>query len=278
MKLLHQDQICSPNFYKFCDYIWSSSPDYEFYYAQYKLSKYPHLQLMNKDIQPINGKGIIFMSQCNDIEHAFKVMPKTGSYILIHRDIDRSFTQEMYKHKPDSIKHIYTINCAVNLPDVTALPIGTTTVSTESTELKRIAEIEIPRAQTKVFCRFNTNKETHERNKFIEENQDKEFIKIVTNQIGVDKFYEEIKSHPYTMSLQGGGRDCIRTYEAITLGSTPIVSDCIEMRHFEDLPILFYNGNLTEQWLDSQSLKTKTANRIRMSYWEYNILSRKRDL
>lgn len=81
------------------------------------------------------------------------------------------------------------------------------------------------------------------------------------------------------MSLQGQGKDCARTYSAITLGSIPIVTDCIEMRHFEDMPMVYYNGDITNEWLDSmaESVKGKSTERMKMSYWANHIANKRKE-
>ena len=70
-----------------------------------------------------------------------------------------------------------------------------------------------------------------------------------------------------------------RLFEEIDLlgiGSIPIVTDCPEMRHFEDMPLVYCPkdfNEITNEWLDKakESVKDKSTERLRMSYWENHL-------
>jgi hypothetical protein len=204
-------------------------------------------------------------------------MPRSGNWIVIHRDNDRSFSHDHYKHKRESVKHVYTINCNINVSDVTAIPYGLASINGDSTTLCEIQKEEIEQVD-KVFCRMNVNNSTKERNKAVNELISNDLVTMATEQIACDDFYRKIKSHKYTMSLQGEGKDAMRTWESIFLGSIPIVSECVEMRHFDDMPLVYYPGSINREWLDSISMNEKSLKRARMSYWKNEILFRRAQL
>jgi hypothetical protein len=278
MNPLHEDQIHAPAFQRICDYIWSPDPNCAYVNSVIREHN-PNLKIFNAE-RPLNGKGVIFVGQCQLIETCFKSIPEEGSYIVIHRTNDRSFTEGMYKKKPQSVKHIYTVDCGVNYPDVSAIPIGLATITGEDEVIKKIAAEAVEPAKTKVFVRYNVNRSgyTKERIESLTKLRSLPFCKAIEHQIPADQFFRQIKAHRFTMSLRGQGADAMRTWQAIALGSIPIVSDCIEMRHFEDLPILYYNGNITEEWLDSQSISGKSTKRMRMSYWNEHVSKNKAQL
>jgi hypothetical protein len=186
----------------------------------------------------------------------------------------------MYRKKPANVKHIYTVDCAVNYPDVSAIPIGFATINGEDNLIKTIAKEKQPtRALTKLFVRYNVNNSgyTQERIDSIAKLKHKPFVKVVEEQIPTDEFYREIKSHDFTMSLRGCGADACRTWDAIALGSVPIVSDCVEMRHFSDLPIIYAPkdcNEITLEWLNSQII-SGTTERMRMSYWTEHVTQKR---
>lgn len=282
MKELYDDQIHSPAFQKLCDFIWS--PDFNCPYVNSVIKDHnPSLKIFNKDIPP-GSKGIIFIGMCQLIEDCFDAIPKEGKYIIIHRTSDRSFTEEMYKKKPPSVKHIYSVDCAVKSSDCTAIPFGLASIMGEDEVIKIIAKEDIRHGSTQIFCRYNVNDSgyTGERIASIPILQRKPFVKVVTKQIPATDFYREIKAHRFTMSLQGCGKDCARTYSAMILGSIPIVTDCTELRHFEDMPLVYcpadITNELTQAWMDAQDVSGKSTERIRMSYWENEIQNKKREL
>jgi hypothetical protein len=86
-----------------------------------------------------------------------------------------------------------------------------------------------------------------------------------------------IKSHIFTACPAGEGKDCLRTYETLTLGGIPIWSDCAELRHFQDLPVIYTKNwnNITKEWCE-RSLKElndryTSTDIMRMSYWDNHI-------
>lgn len=276
MKPLHEDQIHAPAFQKLCDFIWAPQADDGYIQSVIKEHN-PNLKVFNSQIPMTSGSGVIFVGMAQLIEHCLDAMPREGNYIIVHRTNDRSFTQAMYAKKPASVKHIYTVDCAVNERDVSAIPIGIATINGEDELLKKIVNEEVQPAMTKLFCRYNVNPATVERLASLPILKKKPFAKVIEEQIPEDEFYRQIKAHKFTMSLRGCGPDACRTWDAICLGSIPIISECVEMRHFSDLPVIYCPADMnsiTDEWLDSQNVSGSTE-RMRMSYWE-NHLNQKR--
>src|SRR4051812_41006222 len=98
MKELVNDQIHAPAFQMLCNFIWSPNPFCD--YVHSVIREYnPGLKIFNKEIPLTASTGVIFIGMCQLIEDCFDAMPQEGSYIIIHRTNDRSFTQAMYKKK-----------------------------------------------------------------------------------------------------------------------------------------------------------------------------------
>lgn len=281
---LYQDQINSPSFMDISDYIWSDRIGDEYIQSVYKKH---NLQIVNKDIKP-KKSGVLFLGMGQIIEDIFdkiKSWHDSNSYIVVYAPQDRSFTQKMYERKPHQVKHIYTTNCQVKAGDVSAYPIGIASIGSYDYTLDAIGKENVQNAQTKVFVRYNYNNNgyTEERKSSIAPLKYKtDFIKIIENQIPADEFLRNVKAHRFTMSLRGEGADTLRTWMAMSLGSIPIVSDCIEMRFFEDMPLVYcpkdiYN-ELTEEWLDSIDVSGKSTERVRMSYWKKHVENKRNDL
>lgn len=279
MKPLHEDQIHAPAFQKLCDFIWSPNPNDG--YIQSVIAEHnPILRVCNASIPP-SGRGIIFVGMAQLIEHVFEGLPRHGEYIIIHRTNDRSFTPAHYRMKPPSVKYVYTVDCAVNEKDVSAIPIGFATINGEDELIKQIVQENTLPVPTKLFCRYNVNPATVERIESLPILKKKSFTKVVEDQIPEDEFYRNIKAHKYTMSLRGCGPDACRTWDAIALGSTPIVSECVELRHFQDMPVIYCPkdmNDITVEWLDSHDLTIKSMERMRMSYWKNHLINKVREV
>lgn len=281
MKPLHEDQVHGVAWMQQCTHIWSDDvgrSNKSGVWDYFRTASETHnIPLVNHTNLP--DSGVIFVGMCHLLEDVFSRMPDKGNYIIVHRTNDRPFTELMYRRKPRSVKHIYTVDCQVNYPDVTAIPFGLASINGEDNLIKQIASTEyfIQPPKTKLFVCFNTNKDTPHRIEAIRVLKDKAFafvyeLEYPHKQMAGDEFYRNVKAHPFTMALAGCSADASRQWAAITLGSIPIVTDCIEMRHFEDMPMIFCPkdmNDITEVWLDSQAkaIETKGTISMRMSYW-----------
>jgi len=284
MMELVNDQIHDPAFQKLCTHIWSSQKTDEYINSVIR-DHNPNLKIVYKSDKVTEKTGVIFVGLNQLIEDFFSKVTRETDWIVIHRTNDRSFTEDMYRNKPANVKHIYTVYCAVNYPDVSALPVGFSTIGGEDEIIKSVASEEVEPAKTKIFVRYNYNNSgyTEQRKKSIPVLKTKSFVKVVEDQMPVDEFYRQIKAHQFTMSLKGCGYDACRTWNAIALGSIPIVTDCIEMRHFEDMPIVYcpqhIADEITPEWLDrmAESVKGKNTERMRMSYWTSHLANKRQE-
>ena len=287
MKPLHEDQIHNGPFIEQCTHIWSDdvsrsqkSGVWGYYEA---ISKEFGLPLVDHTNFP--KKGVIFVGMCHIIESIFQAIPTSGEYIFIHRTNDRQYLPEFDAVKPRSVKHVYTVDCKGTFPNVTAVPFGNGSITGEDNGVKLIAA-EKPRvAEKSLFVCYNTNPDTPHRNESIPILKTKDFafvfeLNYPTIQMPGDEFFRNVHSHKYTMALAGCGADASRQWAAIQLGSIPIVTDCPQMRHFSDLPLIFCPANMhdiTLEWLSLQNVEGKSTERMRASYWKKHITDKRNE-
>ena len=75
------------------------------------------------------------------------------------------------------------------------------------------------------------------------------------------------------------GFDTMRLWEALYMKTIPIVTDCVALRHFQDLPILYSKDftEITEDYLNEkyEEMKDKLWDNSKLfaSYWNQKILS-----
>lgn len=90
-------------------------------------------------------------------------------------------------------------------------------------------------------------------------------------------FLTQMRNHWYTLCPRGNGVDTHRLWEALYMGSIPIVKRDIAHSDWQDLPILFVDdwSEVTEGFLRSQLPRLTTmewnANKLRASYWIQKI-------
>jgi hypothetical protein len=235
----------------------------------------------------IPQKAVVFVGMCHILESVFQSLNPSGDYIFIHRTNDRPYTEQMNDCKPKSVKHVYTVDCRGKFTGVSAIPFGNASINGEDNLVKQVARTQyfemLPK--TKLFVCFNTNPDTPHRIEAIKVLRDKPFafvyeLEYPHKQMDGETFYKNVKHHKYTMALAGCGADASRQWAAIQLGSIPIVTDCPEMRHFSDLPLIFCPKNMrdiTEEWLSLQSVEGKSTDRMRASYWINHINNKKQE-
>lgn len=283
MKPLYLDQIHNGPFIQACTHIWSDdvsrrdkSGVWEYYQAISKEFNKPLVDHTN-----VPQSAVIFIGMCHLIEHVFQALPRNGNYIIIHRTNDRQYLQEFDQVKPPSVKHVYTVDCKGTFNNVTAIPFGNSSINGEDKLVQQIAQEPKRPTDKKLFVCYNTNPDTPHRNESIPILKQKDFafvyeLEYPHKQMAGDEFYRNVHDHPFTMALAGCGADASRQWAAIQLGSVPIVTDCPQMRHFEDLPLIFCPADMndiTDEWLDEQAktVKGKSTLRMRASYWINDI-------
>lgn len=280
--MIHLDQIHSPAFQKICDYIWSDdvgrvekSGVYGYFDS---ISKELNKPLISEASMPLSG--VIFVGMCHILEDVFRRLPRDGNYIIVHRTNDRPFTQEMYDKKPPSVKHIYTVDSRVYASDVSAIPFGNASINGTDNLIDIIYKEKIPKAKTLIFARYNVNPDTPHRNESLKYLRNNPIVKLVEEQIPADEFYRNVKAHKYTMALAGCGADASRQWAAIQLGSIPIVTDCLEMWHFNDMPMIYCPADFTklnEEWLNGHDLSNKSTERMTMTYWTKHLQDKRNE-
>ena len=98
-----------------------------------------------------------------------------------------------------------------------------------------------------------------------------------TNAIKMDKYYEELYNHKFTISPLGNGVDCGRVWQAICVGTIPIIPNHRNLDFYKELPILIYDNieEITESYLNDKwedmSNKKYDLSKATVSYWSKRI-------
>jgi hypothetical protein len=92
---------------------------------------------------------------------------------------------------------------------------------------------------------------------------------------GRTQFLYDMKCHRFTICPEGNGIDTHRLWEALYMGSIPIVKKNVAYRGLEDLPIAWINdwGELNKEWCETKwnEMKdkdySKSLSKLYISYW-----------
>lgn len=234
--------------------------------------------------------GVIF---CNGdfILGLFKALQKsTRSYILITHNSDLNITEEVYAQKPQSVKFWYAQNVCTNKEDLHPIPIGLEreqiipTRNIEETTYKMFCEgIYTPK---KKFAYLNINHRTNR----IERTNLKMWFPFkwwVTykQKRTHEQYINDIFNHKFTFSPPGNGEDCHRTWEALYLGSIPIVKRSVMTEYFsKQIPMFLYDEikeityNKLKQFYHSIDNTQRDESILLFSYWKDLIKNKRKEL
>ena len=187
---------------------------------------------------------------------------------------------------PQEFRELYVVNNRSDDPRVRALPKGVSPY--RPTWWLALAR---PRRRKRllVYCNFSIGSPSQpayveKRRKVRDVVQSKEWMtrENLGNSFGTYdmtslQYYWRVAEHLFTVSPEGNGVDCHRTWEALYLRSIPIVQRSKEMEHFSDLPILFTQDytELTPEYLHEQYMRILDTNynieKLYASYWRTHV-------
>jgi len=234
----------------------------------------------------LSRDGIIF---CNTgtVDSLFEVLRNSPhKYSLITHNDDRSITEDMYKKKPRCIKRWYSVNVACDTGLVTPLPIGLQAPGHENgssySDVRRLVAVRNePKSERKLaLLNVNSNHQRPSRAAIVAMLKDKPFVTYISGEHGAAIPFEQAlratKAHKFTISPEGAGMDCHRTWEAMYLGTIPVVKRTPFYDTF-DLPILQVDdySEVTEEFLNEaygrMSKKTYNMDQLTIGYWKDRI-------
>jgi hypothetical protein len=163
--------------------------------------------------------------------------------------------QAMLAKLPDNVHHWFTVNCGVVDPGVTALPIGLRANLPLDDAVGPLSDASLdPQGNDLAFLCAPLDKlwgvYADERSALYNWAHGRSWIKS-QHRISPEAFYAGIRTHSYTFCPRGAGPDSHRFWEALYLGSIPIVRHCTAMDHFRAMPVLFVHAweQVTEELL-----------------------------
>jgi hypothetical protein len=248
------------------------------------------------DFNILKQDAIIFC-KTDFIDFLFeKIKFSNKNYILITHYCDNHVDQHKFNKKPPCIKKWYSSVVTYDHPDLIPIPIGygiffdeaglPTGVYTANKQYKQamISSSEtlslIEKDLTTVHCNFTVDHLRPPRhqvaNKIISAGT-KCYIppdaKTINGRFLFPDYLKDMSRFKFVASPPGNGIDCHRNWEAIYLGSIPIVIKNLVYRYY-DLPILQVNDysevtpKLLEDYLEYYNKHEFKYEQASLSYWE----------
>lgn len=210
-------------------------------------------------------------------------------FVLITHNSDHNITPEVYSLKPPCITRWFAQNALVQAPDLVPIPIGLERPGIAgSGNIQDLSEVFRDRDGYNNLVYLNIAPSTNylERGECLAGLENKPWVKRQGTRIPFRHYLKDIAESKYTAAPPGNGHDTHRLWEALYMGSIPIVVDSPANREFSKIyPILMIKSwsDLQPQWLTEQAPhilfdRFNIDKTLNFSYWEDQIRMAKRAL
>ena len=169
-------------------------------------------------------------------------------FVIACQNSDKEFNSQWLERLRPYALHIYTINCVIQDPMITTVPIGFGDWS-----LDIIPSIQTSTTRTiEILAGFRIKTNSRVRQPCLDIMQkDQRALTDITKTR--QEYYERLSSSKYVVCPEGQGHDTHRVYESIYFGAIPILLKPSVLAHlYKDIPILW-----VESW-DSIQLDWET--------------------
>lgn len=207
-----------------------------------------------------------------------------GELKLVSHQSDYPIGPMLWDHKPKCVKKWFAQNADFRRPDLIPIPIGIpnhngpSAASSQYIDLDFI-EKELPircEKQNKIYVNFNN---THP-NRFNVRAKLKncEHAFFSGGNLSSADYHREMAQYMFVASPRGNGIDCHRTWEALLVGSIPIVERHFMYDSYAGLPIIqidSWDEVLEKDFLQKAAVsicgKPIVLDQLQMSYWKNKI-------
>jgi len=219
-----------------------------------RLARLAGVPFKSEKIKP----GPIVYSRTHTVVPQFKQLSEMGSCVLVTSFSDACCTDDMAAALPANVRRWFSNNVSTTHPRVTAVPLGLRTSTDGEVSLRAAMERGRGEEHNLVYMNFwrKINNGHNPRKGIYEIFMQYPWVTFEGGfeHVSMDRFYEQIAAHPYVLSPPGAGPDCHRHWEAMLLGSIPIVLRSAVTRILDDLPCLQVDtwDEVTEDRLQSE--------------------------
>jgi hypothetical protein len=232
-------------------------------------------------------EGDVIFTHTGNIDNLFfllKNINKDFNLTLITHQSDTVVNKKMYSKKPSCIKTWFALNVNFDNPNLLPLPLG---VANEYSYEKNIVQDnikKIPKISTyqkdkvTVYLNFNVTTNYLERQWIKDFFVNKKWVEIEDQIIEIEEYRKKVIESTFVMCPPGNGTETHRMWEALFLGSIPIVKNHITYKNVQDLPIFFVEDfkEVTEESLNEflKSLAVKSdinLDKLSIFFWNEKI-------
>ena len=232
-------------------------------------------------------EGDIIFTHTGNLDNLFFLLRninKDFNLTLITHQSDQIINEKMYSKKPLCIKTWFALNVDFDDPNLIPLPLG---VANEYSYKKNIVmssnnnKLKISTYQKDkltVYLNFNVTTNYLERQWIKDFFDNKKWVEIEDNPIEIEEYRKKVIDSTFVMCPPGNGTETHRMWEALFLGSIPIVKNHITYKNIQDLPVFFVDDfkEVSEDSLNKflKSLTKKpylNLDKLSILYWHQEI-------
>ncbi len=209
----------------------------------------------------IQSNDMVFLNfdHFTQLIQMLKQTPPSNKFILLTHNSDQKFTSTHLETIRPYVSHIYAINCGVQDPLITPIPLGF--VDSKYKPHAKFEEIKLKNLEKTILCYMNfaINTNPVKRQECWDSFVNKDWVTYQSN-IPPEEFYTQVARSKYVLSPEGTGIDCHRIYESIYLGSIPILKTSELDYFYKSLPVLIVDSweQITEEFLEEKYLENKS--------------------
>jgi len=228
---------------------------------------------------------------------------KDAKFILITNHSDYPVGHDLIQKTPLNVVKWYAINVTHRHPILESIPLGSASSTwigeynfaeaKDSSQFILIEEDGIEKQfENLVYMDFGIHTNPTHRKEVYNYFKDKEWVTKKPCDIPLheykhsslfnkmEKYYLNTYNHKYVVSPLGNGVDCGRVWQAIYLGTIPIIPRHTNIGFYLDLPILVYDdlSQITKEFLEEQYdkiIQNSNLEKSTMSYWKEQIKKEK---
>jgi hypothetical protein len=201
-----------------------------------------------------------------------------GPCILLSSFGDASATDDIAAALPSNVRHWFANNADATSPRVSALPVGFVYSDDMLAAIVAQASAPRPKPQNLLYVNFTRHHKAYRPTvdrvavwwKFAQQKW-----ATATSPKPPPEYFADLAAHDFVLSPPGAGPDCHRHWEAMALGSIPVVQRSKAMGILEDMPALLVDDwdDVTPERLDAERqplvarFDSPAMRKLSLSYW-----------
>ena len=248
MKIKENEILSSYNFARNCDFVFSEDLSKDQFNKLKNINSLKIVSLSNERVVYINklisirDNDLVFC-KTEHVKLLFRELKnlKVKNLTLITNQSDIPINKKLFDSKPASISNWLAINVAYENKNLIPIPLGISNYyekNINASEIINNFDTSFNKRIDDIYINFNISTNYKAREKYYLDNQYNSFY-IQEPNLNKNDLISDLKKFKYTLCPEGNGIDTHRIYEALYLGSIPIVKKNFLSKELKKLPIIY---------------------------------------